>query len=192
VIAPSFLLTATHAVFDEKLNQLSHETSFTISQTQLNKFLFQVDVSRIIIHPNYCKTLEYPVENKKWDLALLKLNNDINRQKGGWASLKVLDKKQKGIKIHVSGYPAQKTLKSYLSHKKYEHMVCLIWSDLLNSWMISTFIMTLIHQGDRVVEMNGEICCYGIHTDGEIFNRGVKITEETLSFLEYRKRKTLK
>jgi len=89
----------------------------------------------------------------------------------------------------VSGYPAPKTFKSYLSHKKYEQGM-FDMEGLLNSWIISTFIMTLITSGGESGsslwnEMNGVICCYGTHTqgfDGKISNRGVKITEETLVF----------
>ena len=46
----------------------------------------------------------------------------------------------------VSGYPAPKTFKSYLSHKKYEQGM-FDMEGLLNSWIISTFIMTLITSG---------------------------------------------
>lgn len=190
MIAPSFALTAAHVVFDEKLNKLSCETSFTIGQTQHNQFLFQSNVSQIIIHPNYMKTLDNPMENKKWDLALLKFNNDTIGRKFGWASLKILEKTQKGMKIHISGYPAQKTFSSYLTHKKYEYALFDMEGSIkyIDDFNIYYDIDTSGGQSGSGLwnEMNGDVYCYGMHThgfDGESSNRGVKITEEILSFL---------
>lgn len=183
-------------VYDDEGKQISKKTQFRIGQESEEKFLHGICVSQIFIHPNYIKNINQYQENKenignlleseKWDIALLKLKKDIGT-KLGWTSLKIFDEDNiLSVKVHVSGYPAQKSFNSYLFQEEYgmfDHEGDIV---LIDDSKIYYNIDTSAGQSGAGIwsQKNEEIYCYGIHTgtntDG---NGGVRIREEILDFI---------
>ena len=110
IIGPSHVLTSAHVIFDEDNKIEPNKVSFLVGWNN-EKFLFDINVSKKIIHPNYLQNLD-----KDYDYAILELEQNIG-DKTGWASLGLLDEQKyldDSFSVHITGYPAYKRLSSYI------------------------------------------------------------------------------
>lgn len=115
LIGPHHALTAAHVVVRDDLDKtsLSFPTEIFLGFGQdKNRFLFNLN-AHAIVHPNYLKN----PDDERYDIALLKLNENIGNFLG-WASLASIDEKlitTGNFQVVLSGYPARKRLRSYLT-----------------------------------------------------------------------------